>query len=437
MPHSLKDVLPVTARLRDDGHLEVGGCDLVALAAEYGTPLYVFDEETFRSRARAYRGAYSAPGDRVYYAAKAFTSLAVFRMAVEEGLGVDVCTGGELHAALTANVPPDEMIFHGNNKSDAELETAVGARVGRIAVDSLDELERLARICAAAGVVQRIVLRCTPGVEAHTHEYIQTGQEDTKFGMSIESGAALEAAKRSKDLPSVDLVGAHAHIGSQIFGPEAFGKLVEIMCEFVADVRSATGIELRELNLGGGLGIAYTKEETPADVGTHARFMREALAREAAEHDLAPPALSVEPGRWIVGNAMLTVYSVGVVKDLPGIRTYVSVDGGMSDNIRPMLYGARYSALVANKANEASDKVVTVAGSHCESGDVLIRDVALPSSIGRGDLLAIAATGAYGYAMASNYNKMPRPPVVLVGAGRSEVIVRRETYDDLIRLDER
>ena len=435
MPHSLKDVLPVTAKLRDDGHLEVGGCDLVELAAEHGTPLYVFDEETFRGRCRAYREAYAEPGDRVYYAAKAFTSLAAFRMAVEEGLGIDVCTGGELHAALAAKVPPEAMILHGNNKSDAELEMAVAAGVGRIAVDSLDELERLARIAASAGVVQQIVLRCTPGVEAHTHEYIQTGQEDTKFGVSIESGAALEAAKRTNDLPSVSLIGVHAHIGSQIFGPEAFGKLVEIMCEFVADVRSAAGTELRELNLGGGLGIAYTKEETPADVGTHASFVREAVAREAARHGFAPPSLSVEPGRWVVGNAMLTLYSVGVVKELPGIRTYVSVDGGMSDNIRPMLYGARYSAVLANKANEASDKVVTVAGSHCESGDVLIRDVALPSSTARGDLLAIAATGAYGYAMASNYNKMPRPPVILVQDGRAEVVVRRETYDDLIRLD--
>jgi diaminopimelate decarboxylase len=437
MPHSLKDVLPVTARLRDDGHLEVGGCDLVDLAAEHGTPVYVFCEETFRSRARAYRKAYAAPGDRVYYAAKAFTALAAFRMAFDEGLGIDVCTGGELHAALAADVPPGDLILHGNNKSDAELETAVAAGVGRVAVDSLDELERLARVAGSAGVAQRIVLRATPGVEAHTHEFIQTGQEDTKFGLSIESGAALEAAKRTMDLPSIELVGVHAHIGSQIVGPEAFGRLVEIMCEFVADVRSATGAELRELNLGGGLAIAYTKEEMPADVAMHAGFVREAVAREADRHGFSPPSLSVEPGRWIVGNAMLTVYSVGVVKDLPGIRTYVSVDGGMSDNIRPMLYGARYSAVIANKANEASDKVVTVAGSHCESGDVLIRDVALPASVVRGDLLAIPATGAYGYAMASNYNKMPRPPVVLVKDGRSEVIVRRETYDDLIRLDRR
>jgi diaminopimelate decarboxylase len=435
MPHTLKDVLPATATLRDDGHLEVGGCDLVELAAEYGTPVYVFCEETFRRQARRYREAFPAP-DVVYYAAKAFTSLAAFRMATEEGLGVDCATGGELYVARTAGVPAQNIIVHGNNKSDAELEMAVTAGVGRIAVDSLDELERLARIAETAGIRQKIVLRVTPGVEAHTHEYIQTGQEDTKFGMSIESGAALEAAKRVADLPSLDLTGAHAHIGSQIFGPEAFGKLVEIMCEFIADVRGATGIELAELNLGGGLGIAYTKEEAPADVAAHARYVRDAVAAEAAKQGLPVPVLSVEPGRSIVGNAMLTVYSVGVVKDIPAIRTYVSVDGGMSDNIRPMLYGARYSALLANKANEPPEKVVTVAGSHCESGDVLIRDVALPASVARGDLLAVLATGAYGYAMASNYNKMPRPPVVAVRDGTSRVVVRRETFDDLVRLDQ-
>jgi diaminopimelate decarboxylase len=435
VPHTLKDVLPVTARLRDDGHLEVGGVDLVDLAADHGTPAYVFCEETFRRQCRRYRAAFPAP-DRVYFAAKAFTSVATFRMAAAEGVGIDVASGGELHAALAAEVPPADIIFHGNNKSDAELEMAVTAGVGRVAVDSIDELERLARVAEAARIVQRIVLRVTPGVEAHTHEYIQTGQEDSKFGISVESGGALEAAKRTADLPSLSLVGAHAHIGSQIFGTEAFGKLVEIMTEYLADVRGATGLVMSELNVGGGLGIAYTKEEAPADVEEHARFVRAAVAKESAKHALPVPVLSVEPGRSIVGNSMLTLYSVGVVKNIPGIRTYVSVDGGMSDNIRPMLYGARYSALLANKANEPSEKVVTVAGSHCESGDVILRDVALPSSVGRGDLLAVLATGAYGYAMASNYNKMPRPPVVAVADGRARPILRRETYEDLIRLDQ-
>ena len=435
MPHTLKDVLPATARLRDDGHLEVGGCDLVELAAEHGTPVYVFCTETFRRQARRYREAFPAP-HRVYFAAKAFTSVAAFRIAVEEGLGVDVASGGELYVALQAGVPPESIIVHGNNKSDAELEMAVATGVGRIAVDSLDELERLARIAEAAGVRQTIVLRVTPGVEAHTHEYIQTGQEDTKFGMSIESGAALEAAKRTADLSSLELVGAHAHIGSQIFGSEAFGKLVEIMFEYLAAVRSTAGFVLGELNVGGGLGIAYTKEEAPADVVAHGAFVRDAVAREAERLGFPAPVLSVEPGRSIVGNAMLTLYRVGVVKDIPGVRTYVSVDGGMSDNIRPMLYGARYSALLANKANEPSNTVVTVAGAHCESGDVLLRDVALPASTARDDLLAILATGAYGYAMASNYNKMRRPAVVAVTGGSARTIIRRETFEDLIRLDQ-
>jgi diaminopimelate decarboxylase len=436
VPHTLRDVLPDTARLRDDGHLEVGGCDLVALAAEHGTPLFVFCEETFRARCRAYRAAYDGPGERVYYAAKAFSGLAALRMAHEEGFGVDVASAGELHAALVAGVPPADLILHGNNKTDAELERAVRAGVGRVAVDSLDELERLDRIARAAGVRQPILLRVTPGVEAHTHAYVQTGQEDTKFGLSIESGAALEAAKRAADLGGVELVGAHAHIGSQIFGVEAFTATVEVVLEHLAAVRSAVGLELGELNLGGGLGIAYTKGEIRADVATHARTIRDAVAREAARHGIPAPALAAEPGRWIVGNAMVTVYTVGVVKELPGIRTYVSVDGGMSDNIRPMLYGARYSALLANRAGEPADRVVTVAGSHCESGDVLIRDVALPASVRRGDLLAVPATGAYGYAMASNYNRVPRPPVVLVRRGRARVVVRRETLDDLLRLEE-
>lgn len=434
MPHTLRDVLPLTARTRDDGHLEIGGVDVVALADRYDTPLMVLCEETLRRQCRRFREAFA--GERVYYAAKAFPSVAVFRIVVEEGLGVDVASGGELYAALTASVPPDSIIFHGNNKSDAELAMAVESGVGRIGVDSIDELERLADIAQAGGRRQRIVLRATPGIEAHTHEFIQTGQEDTKFGMSIEAGTALEAAKRAADLPSVELVGVHAHIGSQIFGNEAFVKTVEVMTEFIDAVRSATGVVLTELNVGGGLGIAYTKEEAPADVESHADALREVVGRETERYGLPNPVIAVEPGRAIVANAVVTVYRVGVIKEIPGIRTYVSTDGGMSDNIRPVLYGARYSAVLANKANEQSDRVVTVCGAHCESGDILLRDVALPARVARGDLLAVLATGAYCYAMASNYNKMRRPAVVAVRDGRSRVIVRRETYEDLVRLDE-
>jgi diaminopimelate decarboxylase len=434
MPHTLKDVLPVTARMRRDGHLEIGGMDAVLLADKFETPLFVLCEETLRRQCRRYREAF--PGARVYFAAKSFTAIQALRIAVEEGLGVDVASGGELYAALTARVPLDGIVFHGNNKTDAELAMAVESGVGRVAVDSLDELERLSEIAASAGKVQPIVLRVTPGIEAHTHEYIQTGQEDSKFGLSIEGGLALDAAKRSADLPGVELVGAHAHIGSQIFGAEAFLKLVEVMFEFLDAVRSATGVSLPELNIGGGLGIAYTKEEAPADIEMHARLVSEAVEREAERWGIPVPRLCVEPGRSLIANAVVTLYRVGTVKEVPGIRTYVSVDGGMSDNIRPMLYGARYSALVVNKCDEHPTRVVTIAGSHCESGDILIKDTAVPESIRRGDVLAVLATGAYGYTMASNYNKMRRPAVVAVNDGKARVIVRRETYEDLVRLDE-
>lgn len=434
MPHTLKDVLPVTARLTGAGSLEIGGVDLTALADRYGTPLFVLCEETFRRQCRRYVEAF--PGATVYFAAKSFTALAALRIASEEGLGVDVASGGELYAALAAGVPAASMIFHGNNKTDAELAMGVESGVGRIAVDSLDELERLSEIAAASGKRQPIVLRVTPGIEAHTHEFIQTGQEDSKFGLSIDLGLAIEAAKRAADLPGVQLVGAHAHIGSQIVGQEAFLRLVEIMFEFVEAVRSATGIVLEELNLGGGLGIAYTKEDLAADVEAHGHAISDAVAREAERTGVAVPRLAVEPGRSLIANAMVTVYRVGTVKEIPGVRTYVSVDGGMSDNIRPLLYGARYSALVVNKADEHPTRVVSVAGSHCESGDVILRDVAVPESIRRGDLLAVLATGAYCYTMASNYNKMRRPAIVMVRDGQHRLIVRRETYEDLVRLDE-
>ena len=433
MPHNLKDVLPATARLLDNGHLAIGGADAVALADEHGTPLFVLCEDTFRSRARAYRSA--LPDAEVYYASKAFLCIALAKMCAEEGLGIDVASGGELHTALKAGFPPERLIMHGNNKSDAELRLAVSSGVGRIVADSLEELDRLDAIAGEASVTARALIRVTPGVEAHTHHYIQTGQEDSKFGVSIEGGVALEAAKRARDLSSVRVVGFHAHIGSNITGPEPFLKTVEILADFLAQVRDATGVTAEELNLGGGLGIAYTREEVPARVESFAAEVREAVARETTRHGLPFPRLGVEPGRWLIGNAMVTLYRVGVVKEVPGVRTYVSVDGGMSDNIRPALYGARYEALLGNKADVPGTRVVTIAGAHCEQGDLLIRDVALPESVARGDLVCVPATGAYGYAMASNYNKFPRPAVVAVRDGRSRVIVRRETYEDLVRLD--
>jgi diaminopimelate decarboxylase len=433
MPHTLRDVLPSTARLRSDGHLEIGGADAVDLAKEFGTPLFVMCEQTFRERARRYRDAY--PDADVYYAGKAFLCVEMARLVAEEGLGLDVASGGELYTAMKAGFPPERIIFHGNNKSDAELEMGLKAGVGRIVADSMEELERADAMAGSLGARGRVMLRVTPGVEAHTHEYIQTGQEDSKFGMSVEGGIALEAAKRARDLPNIDVTGFHSHIGSNITGVEAFLRTVEILAEFCATVRDATGITPAELNLGGGLGIAYTRGDFPARVEAFATDVQQKLRDEMTRYGLPVPRVGVEPGRWLIANAMVTLYTVGTVKEIPGIRTYVSVDGGMSDNIRPALYGARYEALLANKADVPSDRVVTIAGSHCEQGDLLIKDVSLPASIARGDVLAVPATGAYGYSMASNYNRFTRPAVIAVKDGAARTIVRRETYDDLIARD--
>jgi diaminopimelate decarboxylase len=432
--HGLRRVLPDTASVDGRGHLHVGGCDTTELVRQFGTPVFVFCEATFRERARAFRGAF--PGATVHYAAKAFQCLAMCQLVAEEGLGIDVASGGELHTALAAGFPPERMVLHGNNKAEAELARAVAAGVGTIALDNLEEIDRVAELASAAGRRQRVVVRVTPGVEAHTHEYIQTGHEDTKFGVSVEGGAAREALARAAARDSLDLAGVHAHIGSNIFSAEPFVRTIEILFGLVAGVRGDLGIELEELNLGGGIGVPYLPEDEPVRLDAFASLVQTSVEDQAARHGIPVPSLTFEPGRFLVANAMVTLYSVGVIKDLPGIRTYVCVDGGMSDNIRPALYHARYAALLANKAADPPGRTVTVAGMHCESGDVLLRNVGLPASTERGDLLAIPATGAYGYSMASNYNHKPRPPVVLVRGGDARVIVRRETLDDLLRLDE-
>ena len=433
MPHTLKDVLPVSATVNDAAHLEIGGCDTTQLAREFGTPLYVFCEDTFRAKARELREC--LPGARLYFAAKAFPSMAIFQLAEQEGLGVDVASGGELHTALAAGFPPERLVLHGNNKSSADIVRAVEAGVGRIALDNLDDVERVAAAARAARREQKVLLRVTPGVEAHTHTYIQTGQQDSKFGLSIESGMAMEAALRAAALPGLDLVGVHAHIGSNIFSYDPFGKTVEILFQFLADAETLLGYAFAEVNLGGGIGIPYTSADYPVRLDLLAKLVVATAEQEAERHGMTVPELSFEPGRFLVGNAMVTLYSVGVIKEIPGVRTYVSVDGGMSDNIRPALYQASYAAFLANKARHELGRVVTVAGMHCESGDILVRDVALPASVERGDILAIPATGAYGYSMASNYNKQPRPAVVLVKDGNARVIIRRESLDDLLRLE--
>ncbi len=426
-------VWPQTARRTGDGALELGGVDVRALAAEFGTPAYVLDEADFRARAGAWAQAFA--GADVYYAAKAFLCTAVARWVAEEGLSLDVCTGGELAVALRAGFPVERLLFHGNNKSVAELARAVEAGVGRIVVDSLDELERLAAVARDAGVRQAVYVRVTPGVEAHTHEYISTGQEDSKFGFGLDSGAAAGAVARVLAEPSLELRGLHCHIGSHIFDDKGFAEAAHRMVGLLAEVRDVHGVELPELDLGGGQGIAYTSADDPMPVEQHATELREVVARECAAHGLAVPRLAVEPGRAIAGPTTVTLYEVGTVKELPGVRTYVSVDGGMSDNIRTALYDATYTAVVAGRASSAAPRTVTVCGKHCESGDLVVREVALPADVAPGDLLAVPASGAYHRSMASNYNHVGRPPVVAVRDGGARVVVRRETEDDLLRLD--
>jgi diaminopimelate decarboxylase len=426
-------VWPRTAGRGADGALRIGGVDVRDLAAEFGTPAYVLDEADFRARCRAWRSAFD-DGD-VYYAGKAFLCITAARWVAEEGLSLDVCTGGELAVALRAGFPPERLLFHGNNKSLSELERAVEVRVGRVVVDSFEEVVRLAAVAERAGVRQRVYVRVTPGVEAHTHEFVQTGQEDQKFGFSLASGAATEAVRRVMALPSLELVGLHCHIGSHIFDVHGFKLAAHRMVAVLAAVRDEHGVVLPELDLGGGQGIAYTAADDPMDVHEYADGLRRIVERECAAVDLPVPRLAVEPGRAISGPTTVTVYEVGTVKELPGLRTYVSVDGGMSDNIRTALYDARYTAVLASRTSSAEPANVTLCGKHCESGDIVVHDVPLPADLAPGDLVAVPASGAYHRSMANNYNHVPRPPVVAVLDGTARVVVRRETEDDLLRLD--
>ncbi len=425
-------VWPASAR-RVGGVLHVGGVDVRDFATEHGTPAFVLDEADFRARCGAWRSA--LPGGDVSYAGKAFLCRAVAGWVAEEGLGLDVCTGGELAVALRGGFPPERIGFHGNNKSYAELDAAVRAGVGRVIVDSFDEIARLAHAAERHGVRQPVLVRTTVGVEAHTHEFVATAHEDQKFGFSLASGAAAEAVRRIHKLDALDLVGLHSHIGSQIFDAAGFEVSAHRVVGLLAEVRDEHGVELAELNLGGGLGIAYVAEDDPIDAATLVRQLAAIVEDECAAAQLAVPRLAVEPGRSIAGPPVLTLYEVGTVKDVDGIRSYVSVDGGMSDNIRTALYGADYTCVLASRASDASPMPARVVGKHCETGDVVVRDTALPADLAPGDLLAVAATGAYCQSMASNYNHLPRPPVVAVSGGATRVLVRREGVDDLLRRD--
>ncbi|MEU7573830.1 diaminopimelate decarboxylase [Micromonospora sp. NPDC049240] len=415
------------------GALTVAGLDVRDLAAEFGTAAYVLDEDDLRGRCREFRAAF--PDADVYYAGKAFLCRAVVRMIAEEGLFLDVCTGGELATALSAGMPPERIGFHGNNKSVAELTRAVDAGVGRIIVDSFTEIDRLSELARERGVRPKVLVRVTVGVEAHTHEFIATAHEDQKFGFSLAGGAAATAAFRILDEDVLELRGLHSHIGSQIFDASGFEVSARRVLALQAQIRDARGVELPELDLGGGFGIAYTTQDDPASPHELAKRLRKIVDGECAAENLAVPHLSVEPGRAIVGPAVFTLYEVGTVKDVDGLRTYVSVDGGMSDNIRTALYDASYSATLANRASSTVPMLARVVGKHCESGDIVVKDEFLPADVQPGDLLAVPGTGAYCRSMASNYNHVPRPPVVAVRDGHARVIVRRETEDDLLALD--
>ncbi|HEU4349850.1 MAG TPA: diaminopimelate decarboxylase [Actinoplanes sp.] len=427
------ELWPRTVSRAADGALTVGGMSVRELAAEHGTPAYLLDEDDLRARCRDFVSAF-ADAD-VYYAGKSFLCKAVVKVIHEEGLFLDVCTGGELAVALAAGFPPERIGFHGNNKSVSELARAVDAGVGRVIVDSFDEIERLGDLADESGKRPAVLLRVTVGVEAHTHEFIATAHEDQKFGFSLAGGAAFAAAMKMLDDGRLDLRGLHSHIGSQIFDTSGFEVAARRVLELQAQIRDARGVELPELDLGGGFGIAYTTQDDPATPGDLAKRLNKIVEGECELASLRKPKLSIEPGRAVVGPAVFTLYEVGTVKDVDGIRTYVSVDGGMSDNIRTALYDASYSATLAGRRSDAEPLLARVVGKHCESGDILVKDEFLPADVQPGDLLAVPGTGAYCRSMASNYNHVPRPPVVAVRDGASRVIVRRETEEDLLALD--
>ena len=431
---------PTSALRNDDGAMTLDGVDVREAVREFGSPLFLLSETEVRARAARYQAAYTAIGAHtVYYAAKAFLSVAVARWVCDEGLGIDVASGGELAIAMRAGVLGDRLLMHGNNKSIEEIDTAIGYGVGRIVIDSFEEIVRVAESAARHGVTQKVLIRATVGVEAHTHEFIATAHEDQKFGLSASSGSVDEAVRRIAKLPSLRLVGLHSHIGSQIFDASGFEVAARRIVALAYRIYSEQGIEISELNLGGGMGIAYVQGDDPLDVDIMAAEIGDIVSKECAEIGLPMPALAFEPGRGIVGPAGITVYEVGTVKrvelDNDQQRTYVAVDGGMSDNIRTALYGAEYTVTLASRLSHASPVLSRVVGKHCESGDIVVRDCWLPGDLTAGDLIAIAATGAYCRSMASNYNYLPKPAVASTRDGALATVLRRESIEDLLSLD--
>ncbi|MCD7827193.1 MAG: diaminopimelate decarboxylase [Clostridiales bacterium] len=423
--------------VNEKGHLTIGGVDTVDIAGKYGTPVIVYDENAVRDNCRAFVRSidkYYGGNGRVLYASKAFSCLEMCRICSEENMGLDVVSGGEIYTALKAGFPADRMYFHGNNKSEDELKYALENNVGRIVVDNPEELKALSVIAKDMGKTASIYMRIKPGIDAHTHNFIRTGQIDSKFGFALETGEAMECVKLAAETESINLVGLHCHIGSQIFDIDPFVHAAQVMMKFIADIKSQTGIVISELDLGGGFGIKYTEEDKPAAFGAYMEPVSNAIKASAAENDIPVPFVLIEPGRSIAGAEAVTLYTVGAVKHIPNVRTYVSIDGGMTDNPRYILYQSAYTVLCANKADKPRDSVVTVAGKCCESGD-LIQENASIQTVERDDILAVLSTGAYNYSMASNYNRVPRPAVLMVKDGNVRTIINRESYEDMVRND--
>ena len=435
-------IFPSNAK-RIDGELEIGGCRVSDIAARCGTPIFILDESDLKARIgnwnSEFKAAFAQNAGQIYYAAKSFISVEVAKLIDEAGIGVDVCTGGELAVVRAAKFPGERIEMHGNNKSEPEIAAAIDYRVGVIVLDSLQEIERVARIAHEKNRVQGVMLRLNPGVEAHTHEYIATAHEDVKFGFSVSSGAAWDALLAVVKHESLQLLGVHCHIGSQIFAVDAFKASALRLIEFLARYKSEFGNELESLNIGGGVGIAYTESDQPMNAKEFLANVKEAINSESARAGITTPKISIEPGRALIGPSMVTLYTVGTTKEVQlkdgATRLYVSVDGGMSDNIRTSLYGAVYSAEIANRESNAKLRDCRIVGKHCETGDIVINSINLPSDIAPGDLIAVPATGAYGRSMASNYNHVPRPGVISVVNGTARTIIRSETEADLLALD--
>jgi len=425
-----------TSKINSKGHLEIGGCDVADLAKEFGTPLYIVDEALVRQRAREFVDAFRSTGLRhqVAYASKAFCVMAMCRIAEEEGMSLDVVSDGELYTALQAGFPAERIHFHGNNKTPEEIVMALEAGIGCFVVDNFIELQLLNALAAEKGKRVNVLLRITPGVEAHTHDYISTGQQDSKFGFDLGNGTAFRAVETALSLANLKLLGVHSHIGSQIFEVEGFRMAVEKVAAFAVEIRDKLAYTFTVLNLGGGFGIRYVESDKPLPVGQYVQAIADAVLSTCNGADFPLPEIWIEPGRSIIGDAGTTLYTVGTSKDIPGVRKYIAVDGGMTDNPRPALYESQYEAILANRANDTAEEIVSVAGKCCESGDMLIWDLKLPA-VQTGDLLAVFCTGAYNYAMASNYNRIRRPAVVFVKDGQADLVVARETYQNIVGND--